>query len=169
MAPLKVGDKFPSGIEFAYAPITDPSPTACGMMTTFSCDTEFANKRVVLVSVPGAFTPTCQANHLPPYLSSASALAAKGVDLICVIATNDAWVMAAWGKANGVPPESESNVRMLSDSKSEFGKRFGWSLGERNNRFAMVVEKDGTVSYAECEEKPGVVTVSGAEAVMAKL
>lgn len=142
--------------------IRDPSPdpTACGMPQTFNASKEFANKRVVLVSVPGAFTPGCQAFHIPPYFSNLEKLLAKGVDLVVVIASNDAWVMAAWGKVNGA--REDSRIRFMSDTKTFFSKEFGWSagMGERNGRWAMVVERDGRVSVADCEESPRQVTVS---------
>lgn len=91
---------------FRWAPITDPSPTACGKPQAYNASSEFANKKVVLVSVPGAFTPGCQALHLPPFVQKISDLESKGVDLVVVIASNDAFVMSAWGKVNGVTGDS---------------------------------------------------------------
>lgn len=91
-----------------YAPITDPNPTACGIPEEFDASKEFKGKKVVLVSVPGAFTPGCQARHLPPYIENIHKLADKGVDLVVVIAYNDSWVMSAWGKVNGKTRESSS-------------------------------------------------------------
>lgn len=125
--PLKQGDKFPEGVQFEcvpllvsdnhpitltyisnrWAPITDPDPTACGIPQVYDASKEFAGKKVVLVSVPGAFTPGCQALHIPPYIQSLDKLQSKGVDLVVVIASNDAWVMAAWGKVNGVKADSK--------------------------------------------------------------
>lgn len=98
--------------EDAQAPITDPDPTACGIPQTFDASKEFAGKKVVLVSVPGAFTPGCQAYHIPPYFSNLDKLLQKGVDLVVVIASNDAWVMAAWGKVNGA--KEDSKIRFMS-------------------------------------------------------
>lgn len=72
--------------------------------------TEWANKKVVVVAVPGAFTPTCSVNHIPPYLEKLSELKSKGVDVVAVIAFNDAWVMSAWGKANGIKDDSIVSV-----------------------------------------------------------
>jgi alkyl hydroperoxide reductase 1 len=105
--------------------------------------------------------------HLPPYIEKLPELQSKGVDVVAVIASNDAWVMNAWGKVNNVKGD---DLLFLSDTKTGFGKNHGWALGpDRNGRFAMVIEKDGSISYAEVEEGPGQVTVSGADAVIAKL
>ncbi|KAF2136648.1 uncharacterized protein K452DRAFT_292238 [Aplosporella prunicola CBS 121167] len=169
MAPLKTGDKFPSGVKFEWAPIVEEDLTVCGRPQEYDADKEFKDKKVVIVSVPGAFTPGCQAYHLPPYIQKFDELKSKGVDLVVVIASNDAWVMNAWGKANKVV--GRNDILFLSDTKTFFSKNHGWAagMGDRNGRWAMVVEKDGTVSYAENESNPGQVTVSGADAVLAKL
>ena len=110
--------------------------------------------------MPGAFTPGCQAKHLPPYIENVNSLSEKGVDLIVFIAFNDAWVMAAWGKVNGV--KGDSKIKFMGDTKTQFSKQIGWmaGMGDRTGRYAMVIEKDGTVSYAERETGPGQVTVS---------
>ena len=123
MSELKVGDTFPEGVSFSYAPLTPENSeiTACGIPQKFDASkgmcrpvpltqlqdshygaTEFKNKKVVLVSVPGAFTPTCQVSHVPSYIKNADALKAKGIDQVVFIAFNDAWVMSAWGKANNI-------------------------------------------------------------------
>ncbi|KAI5369366.1 Putative redoxin [Septoria linicola] len=168
MPPLQKGDKFPADVKFEWAPITDPSPTSCGLPQTYDASKEFENKKVVLVSVPGAFTPGCQAYHLPPYLEKIEQLQGKGVDLVVVIASNDAWVMSAWGKVNGA--KEDTKVLFMSDTKTFFSKAHGWSAGpDRNGRWVMVIEKDGTVSVADAESGPGKVTVSGADAVLSKL
>jgi alkyl hydroperoxide reductase 1 len=86
----------------SYVKVTDLDPTVCGVPIVYDADKEFAGKKVVIVSVPGAFTPTCQANHLPPYIKNIDNLHAKGVDVVAIIATNDAWVMNAWAKVNKV-------------------------------------------------------------------
>ncbi|EMF17339.1 peroxiredoxin-2D [Sphaerulina musiva SO2202] len=169
MPALQKGDKFPDGVQFEWAPITDPSPTACGMPQTYDASKEFAGKKVVIVSVPGAFTPGCQAYHLPPYLEKIKELESKGVDLVVVIASNDAWVMSAWGKVNGA--KEDTKVLFMSDTKTFFSKNYGWSagMGDRNGRWVMVIERDGTVSVADVEENGRQVTVSGADAVLSKL
>ncbi|KAF2208828.1 hypothetical protein CERZMDRAFT_48523 [Cercospora zeae-maydis SCOH1-5] len=160
MAPLQKGDKFPPNIKFDWVPITDPDPTACGLPQAYDASSKFSGKKVVLVSVPGAFTPGCQAFHLPPFLQKIDQLQAKGIDLVVVIASNDAFVMSAWGKVNGATKDSK--VLFMSDTKTFFSKNFGWSAGDRNGRWVMVIEKDGTISLADAESKPGKVTVSRA-------
>ncbi|OCK86839.1 Redoxin [Cenococcum geophilum 1.58] len=167
MAPLKVGDTFPDGVKFDWAPITDDDPTACGRPQEYDASKEFKAKKVVLFSVPGAFTPGCQARHLPPYIQNLKAFKQKGVDIVAVIASNDAWVMNAWGKVNGV---KDDDLLFLSDTKTFFSKEYGWpaGMGDRNGRWAMIFD-DGKVIYAENEKGPGEVSVSGAEAVLAKL
>jgi alkyl hydroperoxide reductase 1 len=133
----------------------------------YDASKQWAGKKVILVSVPGAFTPGCQAMHLPPYIQKLPELQSKGVDIVAVIAKNDSWVMNAWGKVNNVKGD---DILFLSDSKIDFAKNHGWALTpDRNGRFAIVIEKDGSVSYAENESGPGQVTVSGADAVLSKL
>ncbi|KAF2773670.1 Redoxin [Teratosphaeria nubilosa] len=152
-----------------WVPITDPDPTSCGLPQTFDASKEFKGKKVVIVSVPGAFTPGCQANHIPPILANLDAFIQKGVDLVAVIGFNDAWVMSAWGKVNGV--KGDSKIFFLSDTKSFFSKNHGWDagMGERNGRWAMIADKDGTVTYAANEDSPRNVSVSGADAILSKL
>lgn len=104
MAELKVGDTFPEGVSFSYVPVSSDNSdiTSCGIPQKYDASKEFKNKKVVLVSVPGAFTPTCQVSHIPSYINNKEKLKAQGVDQVVVVAFNDAWVMSAWGKANGV-------------------------------------------------------------------
>jgi len=168
MAPLKAGDKFPEGVKFDWAPITDLDATNCTRPQVYDANKEWEGKKVVLISVPGAFTPGCQAYHLPPYIKHLSELKAKGVDIVAVIASNDGFVMQAWGKVNKVQGD---DILFLSDTKTFFSKNYGWAagMGDRNGRWAMVIDKDGTISYAENESNPSQVTVSGAEAVLSKL
>ncbi|KKY14717.1 putative tsa family protein [Diplodia seriata] len=151
MAPLKVGDKLPEGVKFTWAPILEEDPTVCGRPQEFDANKEFAGKKVVLVSVPGAFTPGCQAFHVPPYIQKLDELKTKGVDAVAIIAFNDAFVMNAWGKVN----KAKEPVYFLSDDKTQFSKNYG--------------RRDGTISYSENEPNPGQVTVSGADAILAKL
>ncbi|TKX24183.1 peroxiredoxin [Elsinoe australis] len=165
--PLSTGDKFPEDVVFGWVPITDDDPTQCGMPQEYPASKNWKGKKVVLVSVPGAFTPGCQANHLPPYISKLKDLKSKGVDQVAVIGYNDSWVMNAWGKVNKV---SGDDILFLSDEK-EFSKKYAHMAGNtlRNGRYAMVIEKDGTISYFENESNPGQVTVSGLDAVLSKL
>jgi len=166
MAELKVGDSFPAGVTFSYVPYTEESAeiTACGIPINYDASKEWANKKVVLFSVPGAFTPGCSARHLPGYINNLSKIKAKGVDVVAVIAYNDAFVMSAWGKANGI---KNDDILFLSDVGTAFSKKLGWTNGERTARYALVIDH-GKIVYAEKE--PGrEVTVSSAEAVLAKL
>ena len=131
----------------------------------------FDGKLVVLFGLPGAFTPTCSANHLPGFVRAADALKAKGVDSIGCVSVNDAFVMDAWGKDRGVG----DRVLMLADGSGEFTAAIGLTqdmsargFGVRSRRYAMIVE-DRVVKSLEVETGRGVVGVSGADAVLAKL
>ena len=130
----------------------------------------FAGKRVALFSVPGAFTPTCSAKHLPGFVEKADALKAKGIDVIACTAVNDAFVMGAWGKASGV----EDKVTMLADGNGDFVKAVGlemdgskFGMGARGQRFAMIVN-DGKVEHLFVEA-PGEFRVSSAEYMLEQL
>jgi len=130
----------------------------------------FGGKTVVLFGVPGAFTPTCSAKHLPGFVTQYDALRAKGADVVACMAVNDAFVMAAWGKDQGVGDK----VVMLADGSAEFTKKLGLELdltarglGVRSQRFALVA-KDGKVTHVAVEA-PGAFEVSKAEAVLAAL
>ncbi|NNG05401.1 MAG: peroxiredoxin [Inquilinus sp.] len=158
---IKVGDKVPS-MTLKYL--------AADGMAEADTDEIFGGKTVVLFSVPGAYTPTCTAQHLPGFISKADALKAKGVDDIVCLAVNDPFVMKAWGEACGVKGE----VMMLPDWDAALSRAMGLSfdasgagLGERGQRFAMVV-KDGTVTHLAVEEGTGL-DVSSAERVLAAL
>jgi len=168
MAPLQVGDSFPEGVKFEWAPITESDPTVCGRPQEYDASKEWSGKKVVLFSVPGAFTPGCQARHLPPYIEKLDELKGKGVDIVAVIAFNDAWVMNAWGKVNGV---KEDGILFLSDTKTFFSKEYGWQAdaGDRTGRWAMIIDKDGKILYADNEKVAGAVDVSSAETVLSKL
>jgi len=135
-----------------------------------SSDELFAGKTVVLFGIPGAFTPTCSAQHLPGFVNMADQLKAKGVDDIVCFAVNDAFVMGAWGKDQGVA----GKVRMIADGDAELTKKMGLELdlngkglGLRCDRFAMIV-KDGVVQSIDVEG-PGEFEVSSAEAQLSKL
>jgi len=166
MSAPQIGDSFPSGVKFSYVPYTPENGdiTSCGIPITYDASKEWADKKVVVFSVPGAFTPGCSARHLPGYLENLEKLHGKGVDIVATIAFNDAWVMSAWGKANGVKDDS---ILFLSDSDCAFSEKFGWVAGGRTARYAIVIDH-GKIIYAEKE--PGRdVSVSSAEAVLAKL
>ncbi len=127
-------------------------------------------KRAVLVGVPGAFTPTCSARHLPGFLDKHADLARKGVELVCFLSVNDAFVMDAWGTAQGVGDK----VVMLADGNGDFTRAMalevdgtGFGMGTRSKRYAMVVE-DGQIRSLDVEA-PGRFEVSSVDAVLAKL
>lgn len=157
---ISVGDKVPD-VKLIQA--TDSGPEAVQ-----SAD-YFKGKRVALFSVPGAFTPTCSAKHLPGYVEQAEALKAKGIDAIACTAVNDPFVMGAWGKASG-----SADVAMLADGNGDFAEALGltmdgsaFGLGKRGQRFAMVVN-DGVVEQIHVEA-PGEFKVSAAEYLIDQL
>ena len=152
------GEKMPSG---AFGVMTDTGPGS------ISSEDLFAGKKVVLVSVPGAFTPTCSLNHLPGFVDQADQLTAKGVDTIACMAVNDVFVMDAWGKDRGVGEK----VKMLADGNGEYSRALGleldatgFGMGMRGQRFAIVVD-DGVATHVAIED-PGQFEVSKAEAIL---
>ncbi|KAH7890562.1 Redoxin-domain-containing protein [Phlebopus sp. FC_14] len=168
---VSVGDKIPTG-KFAYVPYTPEldDHSACGVPTTLSTD-DWAGKKVVLVSVPGAFTPTCHVNHLPPYLKKYDEFKAKGVDVIAVVAANDPFVMSGWSRVEGL----KDKILALSDVNAEWSAGLGLSLdlshrgfGTRTARYAIILD-DLIVKYIQVEPVGTEVTVSGADVVLAAL
>lgn len=135
-----------------------------------STDELFKGKKVVLFAVPGAFTPTCSAKHLPGFIQNADAIRAKGVDSIICMAVNDAFVMGAWARDQGV----DDRIIMLADGSGAFTRALGLELdlvvrglGVRSQRFALVAE-DGKVTHLAVEP-PGGFEVSKAESILAAL
>lgn len=129
----------------------------------------FAGRKVALFAVPGAFTPTCSAKHLPGYVEKADELRAKGVDEIACTAVNDAFVMSAWNNADG-----SSDITMLADGNGDFAKALGldtdfsgYGMGTRSNRYSMIVD-NGVVSEINVEG-PGEFNVSSAEHMLGQL
>jgi len=158
---IKVGDTIPS-MKLMVATPEGPKET--------STDDIFKGKKVVLFAVPGAFTPTCSAKHLPGFVQNADAIKAKGVDAIACISVNDAFVMGAWGKDQG----TGEKVTMLADGSANFAKALGLELditargmGVRSQRYALIAE-DGKVTHLGVEA-PGGFEVSKAEAILAAL
>jgi peroxiredoxin (alkyl hydroperoxide reductase subunit C) len=158
---IEVGDKIPS-MKLIMATPEGPKET--------STEEIFKGKKVVLFAVPGAFTPTCSAKHLPGFVQNAEAIKAKGVDTIACIAVNDAFVMGAWGKDQG----TDGKVTMLADGAAQFAKALGLELdlnargmGVRSQRYALVAE-DGKVIHLAVEA-PGGFEVSKAESILAAL
>ena len=158
---IKAGDQMPAG---TFKRMTKEGPK------DLSTAELFKGKLVVLFSVPGAFTPTCDAKHLPGFVQLADQLQAKGVDTIACMAVNDVFVMNAWGKASGVGDK----ILMLADGNGEYAKALGleldakgYGMGTRGQRFALIV-KDGVATTVEVEA-PGQFKVSAADYVLSKL
>jgi peroxiredoxin len=158
---IKAGDKMPEG---SFTRMTSDGP---GKITT---DELFSGKTVVLFSVPGAFTPTCDAKHLPGFVELADQIKAKGVDTIACTAVNDVFVMNAWGKSSGVG----NKVLMLADGNGAYVKALGleldgtkFGMGTRGQRFALIV-KNGVATQVDVEA-PGEFKVSAAEYVLKQL
>ena len=158
---IKVGDRVPSA--------TLKHMTADGIQE-ITTEELFGGKKVVIFALPGAFTPTCSAKHLPGFVQHAGAIKAKGVDTIGCLSVNDAFVMDAWGKDQGVG----DSVMMLADGNGEFARALGldfdasgFGMGTRAQRFALVAE-DGVVKILNVEA-PGAYEVSSAEAVLQAL
>ena len=158
---IKAGDKMPEG-SFSYMSKDGPQK--------MSADQLFAGKTVVFFSVPGAFTPTCDAKHLPGFVEMADQIKAKGVDTIACTAVNDVFVMNAWGKHGGVGDK----ILMLADGNATYAKALGleldgskFGMGTRGQRFAIIV-KNGVAAQVNVEG-PGEFKVSAAEYVLKQL
>lgn len=157
---IQVGDKLP------HATFTKPGEAG---LEAVESEAFFAGRKVALFAVPGAFTPTCSARHLPGFVEKADALKAKGVDEIACTAVNDPFVMGAWAKASGA-----EGITMLSDGNGAFAEAVGLSfdgskfgMGTRSQRYAMLVE-DGVVTQLHVEA-PGEFKVSSADYLLEQL
>ena len=157
---IEVGQKIPD-VPITIATSDGPKPTTTGEY--------FGGKKVALFAVPGAFTPTCSARHLPSYVDKADDLKAKGVDEIACISVNDPFVMGAWGERDG-----SENITMIADGNGQFtdavglvmdGSKFG--MGKRSQRYSMIVD-DGTVEKLNVEA-PGEYRASSAEHMLEQL
>src|SRR6201997_4768030 len=158
---IKVGDKLPS-VTLTEATAEGPKPV--------KTDDLFKGKRVALFAVPGAFTPTCSAKHLPGYKTHAADLRAKGVETIACVSVNDVFVMKAWGQDQGVG----GDVIMLADGNGEFTRAMGlemdasrFGMGPRSQRYSMVV-RDGVIKEINVQSG-GEFRVSSAEYMLAQL
>ncbi|HCR66072.1 MAG: peroxiredoxin [Oceanicaulis sp.] len=158
---LKAGDTLPD-VTFMTMTADGPQP--------MSTDDVFAGKRVALFAVPGAYTPTCSAKHLPGFIEKASELQAKGVDRIACTSVNDVFVMGAWGKDQG----AGAAVLMLADGNGDFASALGlemdgsaFGMGKRSQRYALVVN-DKVIEHFFLDE-PGNFEVSSAEHVLKAL
>ncbi|MET0535292.1 MAG: peroxiredoxin [Steroidobacter sp.] len=158
---IKVGDRVPAG---TLTLITKDGPQKV------SAEEFFNGRKVVLFSVPGAFTPTCDAKHLPGFVEKAADIKGKGVDAIACMAVNDAFVMKAWGKAQN----TDGKVEMVADGNAEYTKALGLDMdasghgmGIRGQRFSLVVD-NGVVKQVNVEQK-GEFKVSSADHVLTQL
>lgn len=158
---IKVGDKIPEAT-FMEMGANGPEPRSTADV--------FGGKTVALFAVPGAYTPTCSAKHLPGFLEKKDDLAAKGVDEIACTSVNDAFVMGAWGKESG----ADGSIRMLADGNGAFAKAIGleldasgFGMGSRSQRYSMLV-KDGVVEQLNVEDGGGF-SVSSAEHMLGQL
>ncbi len=158
---IKIGDTTPE-MTLVKATEAGPAPVTTGEL--------FGGRTVVLFSVPGAFTPTCSAKHLPGFVDHAEAMRGKGVDEIVCLSVNDVFVMTAWAKSAGV----DGKVTMLADGSADFTRALGlemdasrFGMGVRGQRFSMIVS-DGKVIQLNVED-PGAFAVSSAEHLMSQL
>ena len=158
---IKVGDRLP---QVTFRVMTPDGPAA---KTT---DDLFKGRKVVLVGVPGAFTPTCHRNHLPGYVQKLEEIRTRGVDAVVVTSVNDVFVMEAWGKASGA-----DGIELVADGNGDFAQAIGltmdrrdFGLGVRSQRYAMVVE-DGVVKTLNVEDVASKAETSGAENLLKDL
>ena len=155
---IQVGDHLPQATFRVNGPDGPQAKTT---------DDVFKSRRVVLVGVPGAFTPACHRNHLPGFVEKQDEIRARGVDAIAVTAVNDIFVLNAWQEATGA-----RTLEFLADGNAEFARAIGleldgtgFGLGPRSQRYAMLVD-DGVVSILNVEDSPSKAEVSGAEALL---
>ena len=158
---ISVGDQLPDAT-FMEMTANGPEPVSTADV--------FGGKKVALFAVPGAYTPTCSAKHLPGFVEKQGDLAAKGIDDVVCTSVNDVFVMGAWGKDNGV----EGKVRMLADGNGAFAAALGlemdgsgFGMGQRSQRYSMIVE-DGTVKELNVEQG-GAFEVSSADYLLGQL
>jgi peroxiredoxin len=166
---IKVGDRLPEG-RLTEATEFDDS-TGCPMNPRdLQVQDLVKGKKLAIFALPGAYTPTCSAKHVPGYVANFDALKKKGIDEIWCISVNDAFVMASWGRDQ----KAAGKVRMMADGNADYTKKLGLELdltarnmGVRSSRYSMLVD-DGVVKQLNVEA-PGKFEVSGAEAMLAKL
>jgi len=164
---IKVGDKLPSATLFEFIEVEG---NGCSLgPNAFEVQKTTAGKTIALFALPGAYTPTCSANHVPGFVEKAAEFKAAGVDEIWCVSVNDAFVMGAWGRDQ----HTAGKVRMMADGSAEFSKAVGLTLdltarglGLRSNRYSMLV-KDGVVKTLNVEG-PGEFKVSDADTLLAQ-
>ncbi len=159
---IKIGDKIPDATFQVMTPEGKSTITTSQLLE---------GRCVVLVAVPGAFTPTCHNHHLPGYLENLDALNDKGVDEVCIVSVNDVHVMGHWAKATG----GEGKLTYLADGNGDFTRAIGLEvdlsvggMGVRSRRYSMLI-KDGEVQQLNIEEKPGIADVSAAARMLSQL
>jgi peroxiredoxin len=164
---IQIGDRLPDATLYESTEFGEACPLAPAKVSTAEAA---RGKRIVVFGLPGAYTPTCSAKHVPGYLANLDALKAKKVDEVWCVAVNDGYVMAAWGEAQ----HAIGKVRMLGDGSADFAKKLGLELdlagggmGLRMKRFSMLVE-DGVVKQLNVEA-PGKFEVSDAATMLAQL
>ena len=158
---IKAGESMPEG---AFGTMSESGPV------TLTTEELFAGKKVVLFSVPGAFTPTCSLKHVPGFVDLADTIRSRGIDTIACMAVNDVFVMDAWGRDQGVGDK----ILMLADGSADYARALGldidssaWGMGIRSQRFAIIAD-DG-VATAVAVDEPGQFVVSSAEAILERL
>ena len=162
---IKVGDKLPAG---KLQEFIEVEGNGCSLgPNTFDIEKESAGKRIAIFALPGAFTPTCSAQHVPGYVKQADALKAAGIDEIWCVSVNDAFVMGAWGREQ----KTAGKVRMMADGSADWTKAAGLTLdltakgmGVRSQRYSMLVD-NGVVRTLNIEG-PGKFEVSNAETML---
>jgi len=165
---VTVGDQVPEGTLTEF--MEDESAGCALGPNDFKVSDLVKGKKILMFALPGAFTPTCSAKHVPSYLENIDAIKAKGVDEVWCVAVNDAFVMGAWGRQEG----ATGKIRMLGDGSANWTRAMGQELdltarnmGVRSQRYAAVIE-DGVIKALEVEA-PGVFEVSSAQAMMKHL
>ena len=164
---IKVGDRLPAGKLQEYI---DVEGNGCSIgPNTFDVEKEAAGKKIAIFGLPGAYTPTCSAKHVPGYVEKADALKAAGIDEVWCVSVNDAYVMGAWGREQ----KTAGKVRMMADGSADWTRALGLSqdltakgMGVRSQRFSMLVA-DGVVKTLNIEA-PGKFEVSNAETILAQ-
>jgi peroxiredoxin len=165
---IKIGDRLPEG---SLSEFIEVESEGCSLgPNTFNVSDLVKGKKIAIFGLPGAYTPTCSAKHVPGYIQHAAELKAKGVDEIWCISVNDAFVMGAWGRDQ----KATGTVRMMADGNAAFSKALGldadfskFGMGTRSQRYSMLVE-DGVVKQLNVEQ-PGKFEVSNAETLVGQL
>jgi len=165
---IKIGDRLPEG---TLSEFIETASEGCSLgPNTFNVSDLVKGKKIAIFGLPGAYTPTCSAEHVPGYIEHFDQLKAKGVDEIWCISVNDAFVMGAWGREQ----KADGKVRMMADGNAAYSKALGldadfskFGMGTRSQRYSMLVE-DGVVKQLNVEA-PGKFAVSNAETLLSQL